>query len=141
MSEDKAPSHPVAPRANYLPAPHYFNLNMACRVLNDAFGDFGCYLVGSSLERRDYRDVDVRYIMADAAFAAMFPGTDPKRCQMDARWSLICAAIALYLSQHSGGLPIDFQIQQQTYANASNPKGRRHPLGIFYATQQSGLER
>ena len=28
-------------------------------------------------------------------------------------------------------LPIDFQIQRQTQANADNPKGSRQPLGIF----------
>lgn len=123
-------------RANYLPAPHYFNLNMACLSLAEAFGHC-IYLVGSSTERADYRDVDVRCILDDDAFDKLFPGlgVDAKTSlmQLDAKWSVICSSISLYLSQHSG-LPVDFQIQQQSAASAtfSIRKGhRRHPIGIF----------
>lgn len=118
-------------RANYVPAPHFYNLNQACAVINRAFeGGFGCYLVGSSIDRRDFRDVDVRYIMEDAAYDRLF------RCKdghggghLNALWSLMCTAISLQLSQQSG-LPIDFQIQRQSQANAEHD-GKRQPLGIF----------
>jgi hypothetical protein len=121
---------PAKQRANWLPAPHYFNLNAACAIINKAFeSGFGCYLVGSSLERRDHRDVDVRYIMGDAEFDRMF------RCggerAHDALWSLMCLSISLWLSQQSG-LPVDFQVQRQSDANAKHT-GNRSALGIFLA--------
>lgn len=118
----------MSARANYIAAPHYFMLNMACRSLTEAFG-YNVYLVGSSLERRDYRDVDVRCILDDAEYARLFPGLTGNP-SLNAMWSLMCSSISLYLSQQSG-LPVDFQIQQQTEANAGNPKGKRHALGIF----------
>ncbi len=114
-------------RANYLPVPHVFNLSMACRALNDAFGWGSVFLVGSSLERRDYRDVDVRCIIDDADFDRLFPAGGN---QHDALWSLMCASISLYLERHTG-LPIDFQIQRRTDANKEY-SGRRHPLGVFH---------
>lgn len=119
---------PVWVRANFLPAPHFYNLNQACTIINKAFPDGFCYLVGSSLERRDYRDVDVRLIIGDAAYDRLFPsGKDGS--WTDARWSLIVTSISLWLSQQTN-LPIDFQIQRQTQANESHD-GKRAALGIF----------
>ena len=122
---------PVEPivwtRANFVPAPHFYNLNQACRIINDAFGSgFGCYLVGSACVRRDYRDVDVRLILDDATYDKMFRGESG----YEAMWSLMCTSISLWLSQQSG-LPIDFQIQRQSTANATHAGApRRQPLGI-----------
>jgi hypothetical protein len=122
-------------RSNYVPAPAYFNLNQACAFLNQALGGFGCYLVGSSIERRDFRDVDVRYILSDKEFDRMFR-IEPKDADsgrgawLNPLWSLMCTTISLWLSQQTG-LPVDFQIQRQTQANASH-EGRRHALGIFF---------
>ncbi len=113
-------------RANFIPAPHYFNLTMACRVLTEAFGH-NIYLVGSSLRKRDYRDVDVRCILDDDEYKRFFP--DTVHTASNPLWAIMCASISLYLSQHSD-LPIDFQIQQQTKANKEY-KGQRHSLGIF----------
>src|SRR5688572_23291882 len=121
---------PRMKRANWLPAPHFFNLNHACTIINKAFDGFGCYLVGSSRERRDFRDVDVRFIMSDEAYDREFRNGDATSW-LDAKWSLICQAISLWLTQQSG-LPIDFQIQRQTQANELHPgPGRRSALGIF----------
>lgn len=121
-------------RANWLPAPAAFNLSMACVAVNKAFGDhFGCYLVGSSLRKRDYRDVDVRLILADEEFARLF-GEGAQSCpQLNPTWSLFCSAISLFLQTHTG-LPVDFQIQQQTEANKEfgGAEHQRHPLGVFY---------
>jgi UDP-glucose 4-epimerase len=50
----------------YIGAPKVFLLEIACRLVNEAFGTFGCYVVGSCLERPDWRDVDVRFIMGAA---------------------------------------------------------------------------
>jgi len=114
-------------RANFLPAPHYFNLNMACLPITEAFG-YRVYLVGSAMTRRDYRDVDVRCILSDDDYAHLFP-RGPLAPQADALWSILCASISLYLSQHSG-LPVDFQFQQQSKANVENT-GPRSALGLF----------
>lgn len=120
---------PTKTRANWLPAPHYFNLNHACRLVNDALGGFGCYLVGSSLERRDFRDVDVRFILGDAEYDRLFPKHGDSGCH-NAMWSLLCSSISEWLSRMSG-LPVDFQIQRQTQANEKH-KGVRSALGIVF---------
>lgn len=122
-------------RANFVPAPHFFNLNQACALVGKAFGDegFGCYLVGSSLKRRDYRDVDVRFIMRDEAFDRMFRDEHGSDYNANALWSLLCVSISLWLGKQSD-LPIDFQVQRQTQANEQHsPKAghERQALGIF----------
>lgn len=116
-------------RATFLPAPHVFNLNQACAVVAQAL-NHSVYLVGSALERRDYRDVDVRAILDDAEFDRLFPGLAKGIASLDPLWSLMCSSISLYLQQHSG-LPVDFQIQRSSDANAKY-QGRRHALGMFY---------
>lgn len=113
-------------RGHYVPAPAYFTLNHCCRLLNDAFGSFGCYLVGSALERRDFRDVDIRYIMDDARYKTLF---HDEGGWTNAMWSLMCMTISLWLSQQTG-LQVDFQIQSQSHANREH-KGVRSAMGIF----------
>jgi hypothetical protein len=129
------PEPPPMRRANYLPAPAVFNLNAACRLVNDALGDkgYGCYLVGSSLRKRDYRDVDVRYIMADEAFDLMFPGAMPGPFQIHPLWALFCTSVSTWLRQQTG-LPVDFQVQRMTQANEDYSRKTGHgrePLGVF----------
>lgn len=111
-------------RPNYLPAPHFYNLNQACALINKAFPGM-CYLVGSSLARRDYRDVDVRLMLADAEYDRIFVEGD----WTNAYWSLLCTSISLWLRQQTD-LPIDFQIQRQTQANEMHD-GKRSAIGIF----------
>lgn len=108
-------------RAHYLPPMSFYALDRACVTINDSLPGFGCYLVGSSLERRDYRDVDVRFIMGDEDYDKLFG-------REDAFWSLLCISISTWLSKESG-LPVDFQIQRQTQANAKH-NGFRNALGI-----------
>lgn len=110
-------------RANWLPSPHFYNLNQACALINRAFPEGMCYLVGSSLKRRDFRDVDVRFIMRDEAFDAMFGGE-----RRDRYWSLLSVAFSSWLSQECG-YPVDFQIQRQPHANQKHD-GHRNALGI-----------
>lgn len=111
-------------RVNYLLPYQFFSLNQACRPLDEAFGmGLGIFQVGSSLCRKDYRDVDVRCILADDEFKQMFP-----QGERSALWNVICSSISLWLAQQTG-LPIDFQIQQQTAANKEFD-GRRNALGI-----------
>lgn len=150
----------MADRASYVGVPEIFELNAACQLINKAFDDFGCYHVGSSLDRRDYRDVDVRYIMSDEKFSALFGEEMPIlmcpkdkahtfepnrsfchcgerlkikqhfwRFEINPLWSLMSITISNWLRLRTG-LPIDFQIQPQTYANEKFD-GRRNPLGLF----------
>jgi len=126
-------------RVNWLPAPHFFNLNMACMPLTEAFAAFaglsghaGVYLVGSSTARRDYRDVDVRMMLDDKTYARLF-GNSHDRPDLNALWSVMCSSIGLWLTKQSG-LPVDFQIQQMTTANAEFSRRNgfdRQPLGVF----------
>ena len=116
-------------RSNYVAAPHFYNLNQACVIVNRAFTNgFGCYLVGSACVRKDYRDVDVRLILDDAEYDRLFGGKD-RGGYLNAFWSLQCTTISAWLSTQSG-LPVDFQIQRRTEANEQHD-GPRHPLGVF----------
>ena len=116
-------------RANYIGAPEAYNLNNVCTVINEAFPGYGCFLVGSSIERRDFRDVDVRFIMDDHEFDRIFSGCT-LNYSVNALWSLMCASISEWLSSRTG-LKIDFQIQRQTDANEQYPNKPRQHLGMF----------
>lgn len=119
-------------RVHYIPATAFFNLDHACRTLNKALDEhgYGCYLVGSSLTRPDYWDVDVRYILSDEGYDRFFKLENGWN---NALWSLMCTTISAWLSTQSG-LRIDFQIQRMTQANLEHPSKTGHdrqPLGIF----------
>lgn len=139
-------------RADYLPVPHKFNLSMACNMIAECFGrNLGIFLVGSALEKRDYRDVDVRCILDDAEFYRLFPNLKPQTTvdgagnmttsrptsQLDATWSLLMAAISLWL-QNQSLLPVDFQIQSMSEAAEKYDKQKRNALGLYYADAPSG---
>lgn len=131
-----------APRkkASYVGAPACFALEMACQALNRAFGGFGCYLVGSALERPDWRDIDVRLVLSDEEFMALFPDVDLEAVnwEFDTRWLVMTVSIAAWLSK-STGLPVDFQFQPQGHASRRH-KGPRSALSLRFArkTKQSG---
>lgn len=95
-------------------------LDQACVPLAAAFG--GTYLVGTAQSGGPYRDVDVRTILGDEEFDRLF-GDEPGR----RRWAIICMGIGWLLAQQTG-LPIDYQIQRQTEANAKYD-GPRNPIG------------
>lgn len=122
--------------ASYL-SPHQLRrLDLACAPVRAAWPDHGPYLVGSVLKRADYRDVDVRVILVDEQWDAMFPDAtvDPSDGggHADARWTVLCAALSEWISAVSG-LPVDFQIQRMTEANAaySSKNGDlRNALGL-----------
>jgi hypothetical protein len=127
----------VRNKASHVGAPAIFALSQACRQINEAFSDcFGCYLVGSALERPDWRDVDVRLILSDEAFAAEFPGAD-QHWEQDTRWLLITVALSQWLSKQTG-LPIDFQIQPQTHANERH-RGPRQAIGLVFSKRPTEL--
>ena len=45
----------------------------SCAIIVQAYPSGGVFLVGSSLERRDFRDMDVRCMLPDHEFEALFP--------------------------------------------------------------------
>lgn len=134
MSETEAEALPAKRKKGiHIGAPKCYLLELACKQVAEAFGEH-CYLVGSCLERADWRDVDVRFIMEDPAFDALFPGTlKNKTWKFDARWLLLTASISAHLAAATG-LPIDFQFQPQTHANDRH-KGSRSAIGLTFAKE------
>lgn len=120
-------------RATYLGVPEVYNLNAACILINQAFDSFGCYLVGSSLEAKDYRDVDIRMILDDQEYAKLFPG--PLDSIYNGRLALMNASVSEWLKARTG-LPIDFQFQQRTDAN-ENHKSQRNAMGLTFVESKS----
>lgn len=76
------------------------------------------YQVGSSLlpeEGRTPRDIDLRMILDDDDYARLTPE----------QWTIIADHIGRSLEIETGvNLPVDFQIEQQTAANAEHPDKR-----------------
>lgn len=109
----------MATRFSYLQQSEFERLEEWCRNVRKLFHS-PPYLVGSVTQRADYRDVDLRVVLADDEF--------------DANWSdnirvrLMNRAISIW-GQQETGLPIDFQIQRMTEANAQFD-GSRNPMGI-----------
>jgi hypothetical protein len=101
-----------------------FLLDMACHPINEAFGEYGTYLVGTAMSPRNGqppRDIDVRTIMKDKHYdkltrAIGLPGV-----------AFLGLAIGQYLASLTG-LPIDYQIQRMAEANVLH-EGMRNPLG------------
>lgn len=121
---------PSKRRADYLPLSSLAALHLACSEVMRAYDDtLGVYLVGSCLNSKDYRDVDVRCILRDDAFEALFPFENDAGSRVRPRWQLICLSISIWMSNLTG-LPIDFQFQKQTIANAKH-RGPRNALGYF----------
>lgn len=129
---DAAPKH----KASHIGAPAVFALHQCGQQLRDAYGSFGPYVVGSALQKPDWRDVDVRYILEDAEFLKLFPDTQMHGAwEFDPRWLLMSVSISAWMKALTG-LPIDFQFQPQSWAN-SHHKGPRHPIGIRFAPRGS----
>jgi hypothetical protein len=96
---------------------------------------FGCYHVGSSLFSKKWRDVDVRLILSDEEYEQLGLG-DPAHSHQNPKWVAPILAFSA-LGRHMTGLPIDFQIQQQTHANKLYANGRS-ALGINVHFRQKG---
>jgi hypothetical protein len=106
-------------RATFILMSDFERLEEWCHKVRIAFGGEVPYLVGSATERSDYRDVDIRIIADDATFDANYH--DPVRVRIVNRMVSIWG-------QQETGLPIDFQIQRMTEANAQF-NGTRNPMG------------
>jgi hypothetical protein len=94
----------------------------------DAFGDCP-YLVGSALTlKTGWRDVDVRLVLDDDIYEAMGFGKPNLDEHRNAKWIAFTLAFSA-LGRDMTGLPIDFQIQQQTAANKEF-NGSRSAIGL-----------
>jgi hypothetical protein len=98
-------------------------LNKFGVLVSDYFGHTP-YQVGSSLETKAWRDVDVRLILPDNEFEARFGKI--QSCQVNTKLAAVTLAFAA-LGKEMTGLPIDFQIQSQSHANEKYP-GKRSAL-------------
>lgn len=98
-------------------------LNKFGAIVSDYFG-YTPYQVGSSLDTKQWRDVDVRLILPDDEFEARFGKV--QNCQVNRKLAAVTLAFAA-LGKAMTGLPIDFQIQPQTHANEKYP-GKRSAL-------------
>lgn len=107
-------------RGSYLLLTDFERLEEWCRLVSALFDGATPYLVGSVNERPDYRDVDLRLILPDAAYDRWW--RDPVKVRLAGR------AVSTW-GQRETGLPIDFQIQRQTEANQDHP-GFRNPMGL-----------
>jgi hypothetical protein len=93
-----------------------------------AFG-YAPFLVGSVLTTTKWCDVDVRLILPDEEYKALGLGEPAENLQrMNGKWVSLCLAYSA-LGKQMTGLPIDFQIQQMSFANEHH-KGARSALGI-----------
>lgn len=105
--------------------PAWIKLNQFGRVVNEFFGSHP-YLVGSAARGKEWRDVDVRLILPDDEFDAMFGELTRPRC-LNLKWNAACLAFAS-LGRDMTGLPIDFQVDRMTETNESYGGGARHAL-------------
>jgi hypothetical protein len=128
----------------YVGVPAVFKLAQACWQINQAWSHldgFGCYLVGSCLERPDFRDVDVRMLLKDDVFQREFPDVasiDYATWEHDPKWLILTVAISEWLRAQTG-LLIDFQFQPQSFANKRHG-GARHAIGMSYVSRRSDNE-
>lgn len=83
------------------------------------------YIVGSCLYKKVWRDVDIRMILDDDDFEIWGFG---KPASENGKRTALEMAFA-ELGKRMTGLPIDFQIQQQTWANEKY-QGPRSAIGI-----------
>ena len=120
MSDDDHEEVRRKPKCSYIGAPACFALEMACKQVQAAFaprqdGRLGqVYIVGSAIERSDWRDVDVRLMLDDTSFAELFPNvildSGAALWEFDPRWTLLTVAVTEWMRKATS-LPIDFQIQ------------------------------
>lgn len=105
-----------------LSPPVLHRLDLACTRISEVFGGFsGPFLVGSVQQRTagPGSDVDLRLILPDEEYDAMFAGTP------DGFATLLDFALSAYVRELTG-LPIDFQVQRMTEANAKHGRGKQH---------------
>ena len=108
------------------------------QVLYRAFGHMP-YQVGSSIDGSEsYRDVDVRVLLPDEVYEALFPAPNWSSSHLNALRVLLCEAISVW-GQRETGLPIDFQFDPVSKANEMWSSKNGHPrnaIGVGYYTER-----
>jgi hypothetical protein len=92
------------------------------RLVRQAFGRTP-YLVGSAVDSKEWRDVDVVVMLDPDEWAAMFDGAPAGAIGAIPKARALCMAFSA-LGQQMTGLPIDFKIQQVDWANERHDKPR-----------------
>ncbi len=120
---------PKRDRASYLTVQQQYELECAAFIVNNVFHhlSYGLYQVGSTLSRPDWRDVDLRYITQDSQFDALFGYVDSPM------HTFLNTVISEWFERRTG-LPVDFQFQRQTEANAKysiKDGHKRNAVGII----------
>lgn len=117
-------------KASYVGVPAIFELQMACHVLVKAYNTT-IYHVGSSLERADWRDVDLVMILDDEEFEREFPNAPLHSAswELDPKWLVLTVSISKWLTEKSG-VPVDFKFQPMTFANEHH-QGPRNSIGRY----------
>lgn len=118
---------PKPKQDRYIGWPQNGQLDHAMMIVCRAFEE-QAWQVGSSTKGTDYRDVDVRIIMDDAKFNALFGDWNATTWQPF--WSLVCTSISVYLRQVTG-LPVDFQIQRRSNVKDADWDEPRSTCGHF----------
>lgn len=120
---------------NFLTVSENASLKLAAEAVDRAFPkSYGIYHVGSSITRKDYRDVDVRLILPDAEFERLFGGGDHHPSYLDF-WFLVCWSVSEWMQKRTG-LPVDFQIQA-IGSKDNKDKGPRNALFFFDAKDRA----
>lgn len=99
-----------------------FLLDLACKPIWETY-DGDLYLVGTANERGEYRDVDVRLILADKKYDRL-----RKAIGLDGI-ALMGLTTGQYIASLTG-MPVDFQVQRRTEANDKHPNKSRNPIGL-----------
>lgn len=115
-------------RSTYLLVSQINTLDTWAKELNNmlpkGFKEYGAYLVGSATRHKDYRDVDIRQVVADA---------DLKRLKSCVDLGYFNHMVSVW-GQQVTGLPIDYQIiglKSKENESFSTKDGHyRHPVGM-----------
>lgn len=108
-------------RGSFLQLADFERVEEWCRSVSTLFDGAVPYMVGSVNRHPDFRDVDIRLLLDDKEFDRAY--ADPVKHRLMNR------AISTW-GQRETGLPIDFQVQQQTAANDQFDGEFRNPMGI-----------
>ena len=128
--EPEPPPPAAVPLVLGVGAPGYVRLNAFGALIREAY-DHVPYLVGSAVRGKVWRDVDVRLMLPDDEFNAMFGSVRP--FGLNPLFALLTAGISA-LGKEMTDLPIDFQFQPESHAN-KRYDGVRQPLGIWFPSR------
>lgn len=108
-------------RCSYLTPHELRRLDWACHPIAKRFDDLP-YLVGSCMQREDFRDIDIRLILPDEQLAAMTGGNQERHYLLNVAFTTFIESMVRLRK------PIDFQFQSAT--EAATYDGDRNPLGM-----------